>query len=131
MIGTAYIGILRYAGLRPQWQLLSTGVGTLLLLMFLPGGLAQLFYGARDAMLRAVAKRRDLVVPSLVADKRVDKATDNEKVKLEARSDRSLGSINLARYAAPDTKTITCPTCSEILTLPAASAHDHLATVPA
>jgi hypothetical protein len=47
---------------------LASGFGVLVLLMFLPGGLAQVFYGARDGILRFVAERRKLVVPSLVAD---------------------------------------------------------------
>jgi hypothetical protein len=51
-------------------QQLASGVGVLLLLWLLPGGLAQVFYSTRDAMLRAIAHRRGIVVPSLVADVR-------------------------------------------------------------
>jgi hypothetical protein len=43
----------------------------LFLLLVFPGGLGQIFYGLRDRYLRWVAARRGLLVPSLVADKRV------------------------------------------------------------
>ena len=38
----------------------------------LPGGIGAGFADARDAALRWVAKRRDLLVPSLVADRSAD-----------------------------------------------------------
>jgi hypothetical protein len=40
--------------------------------MFLPEGLGGLVYGVRDSMLRRVAIRRNILVPSLLADMRVD-----------------------------------------------------------
>jgi hypothetical protein len=36
----------------------------------LPGGLGQLVFNLRDRLLRRVAERRGILVPSLVADKR-------------------------------------------------------------
>ena len=53
-------------------RLSLTGGGLLLILYFLPGGLWQYAQRLRDAWLRAVADRRGLLVPSLVADRRVD-----------------------------------------------------------
>ena len=53
-------------------QQAMTGAGLLFILYFLPGGLWQLVHRVRDAYLRWVANRHGLVVPSLVADKRVD-----------------------------------------------------------
>ena len=47
--------------------------------MVSPGGLAQIFYTLRDNLLRKVADRRGIVVPSLVADRRVE-----EKIELGA-----------------------------------------------
>jgi branched-chain amino acid transport system permease protein len=70
MLGTLYIGVLRYGGVSEQYQALASGVGVLLLLYFLPGGLAQAMYGARDNFLRRVAQRRGIAVPSLIADGR-------------------------------------------------------------
>jgi hypothetical protein len=46
----------------------------LAVLYFLPGGLGQLVYSARDALLRRVAARRGILVPSLLADRRETEA---------------------------------------------------------
>jgi branched-chain amino acid transport system permease protein len=48
----------------------TTGVGLLVILLFLPGGFGQVYYGLRDRILRAIADRRGIHVPSLVADLR-------------------------------------------------------------
>ncbi len=48
-----------------------SGAGLLWILYFLPGGLWQFVQRRRDVLLRRVAARHDLLVPSLVADKRV------------------------------------------------------------
>lgn len=54
--------------LEMPWSLLATGLGMLVLLMIVPGGLGQLAYGWRDGVLRWIAARRGIIVPSLVAD---------------------------------------------------------------
>jgi ABC-type branched-subunit amino acid transport system ATPase component/ABC-type branched-subunit amino acid transport system permease subunit len=46
----------------------GSGVGLIVVLMFLPGGLGSLMYRVRDSYLRLVASRRGIIVPSLVAD---------------------------------------------------------------
>jgi branched-chain amino acid transport system permease protein len=51
-----------------QWQALASAVGVLLVLMIVPGGLSDVAYRLRDAWLRALATRRGLLVPSLLAD---------------------------------------------------------------
>jgi branched-chain amino acid transport system permease protein len=53
-----------------------TGAGLLVVLLFLPGGLGQLYFTQRDRYLRWVANRHDILVPSLVADKRVEDGED-------------------------------------------------------
>jgi branched-chain amino acid transport system permease protein len=53
-----------------------TGAGLLVVLLFLPGGLGQLYFNLRDRYLRWVANRRNILVPSLVADKRVESGDD-------------------------------------------------------
>jgi branched-chain amino acid transport system permease protein len=58
--------------LPPEWELLASGIGILVLLMFAPEGLGGLVYAGRDRFLRWVAKRNDLYVPSLLADVRLD-----------------------------------------------------------
>ncbi|MHB1711159.1 MAG: ATP-binding cassette domain-containing protein, partial [Acidimicrobiales bacterium] len=61
----------------PQYQLLITGTGLLVVLMILPGGLGAGIQYVRDRVLRVVAERRHLLVPSLVADRRVVSADDS------------------------------------------------------
>jgi branched-chain amino acid transport system permease protein len=51
-------------------RLLINGVGMLWVLALFPGGLGQLLFSLRDRVLRIVAERRGILVPSLVADKR-------------------------------------------------------------
>jgi branched-chain amino acid transport system permease protein len=53
-------------------RLLITGTGLLVVLYALPGGFGQVIMTVRDRYLRWVAKRRDILVPSLVADRRAD-----------------------------------------------------------
>jgi branched-chain amino acid transport system permease protein len=70
----AIAGVLSFK-LLEQWQALDefrlfvTGAGLLVVLFFLPGGIGQLLFDARDRYLRWVANRRGILVPSLVADK--------------------------------------------------------------
>ena len=62
--------------------LLTTGVGLLVVLLFLPGGFSQLYYDGRDRLLRRVAARRGLRVPSLIADGRDPEADDASPVEV-------------------------------------------------
>jgi branched-chain amino acid transport system permease protein len=71
LLGAVYVYGAQYF-LPGQWQFLATGAGLLLILMVLPGGIGAVLYDIRDWLLRQVAKRRKLVVPSLVADVRVE-----------------------------------------------------------
>jgi branched-chain amino acid transport system permease protein len=73
LLGAIYVRGTQYF-LPARAQLLVTGAGLLLLLMFFPGGLGQLLYTARDNYLRWVAARRGLIVPSLLADRRQEDA---------------------------------------------------------
>ena len=57
-------------------RLAINGFGLLVVLYLLPGGLGQLLFNLRDRMLRRVAERRNILVPSLVADKRVEESED-------------------------------------------------------
>jgi branched-chain amino acid transport system permease protein len=65
--GATYVQGAQYF-LPPEWQFLASGAGLLLILLILPGGLGGLLGDLRQAALRWVARRRGLVVPSLVAD---------------------------------------------------------------
>ncbi|MFZ6003725.1 MAG: ABC transporter permease [Actinomycetota bacterium] len=55
-----------------EYRLVVTGVGLLVVLYAVPGGIGQVLFTVRDRYLRWVAVRRDILVPSLVADKRVE-----------------------------------------------------------
>jgi ABC-type branched-subunit amino acid transport system permease subunit len=81
ILGTVYIGALKYGDFSPQFQVLASGVGVLVLLIVLRGGLAGLVYGIRDGLLRTFADRRGIVVPSLLADSRLpDPKAEDEQV---------------------------------------------------
>ena len=54
----------------PGTRLLITGTGLLAVLLVVPGGLGQVAFNLRDRFLKLVAKRRGVLVPSLVADYR-------------------------------------------------------------
>ena len=65
----------------------------LFLLLFLPGGLIEGVYRVRDRLLRALANRRGIDVPSLVADRRVvpgeEPDADDVLLRAEALIDES------------------------------------------
>ena len=120
MLGAVWIGVLRYGGFSPQVQALASGVGVLLLLMVLPGGLAQAFYGIRDSLLRWVAERRGIVVPSLVAD---TQAPADVSVLLAEGRDKPV--LPTAMVSA-----VTCPVCGEAVAVADVVAHEHFEPVP-
>ena len=70
LMGVGLIEVLSYSF--PKYQLVFTGVGLLLVLLFLPGGLAEGVQSIRDRLLKVVAVRRQIEVPSLVADRKVE-----------------------------------------------------------
>lgn len=51
-----------------RWRLLPSAIGVLAVLLVVPGGLGNLLYRGRDALLRRLARARGIVVPSLLAD---------------------------------------------------------------
>ncbi len=51
-----------------KWRLLPSAIGVLVVLTVFPGGLGNLLFRGRDAGLRRIARRRGIVVPSLLAD---------------------------------------------------------------
>lgn len=68
MLGTVYLGLNRIFGGNPFLALILGPFGLLLLLYVNPGGLGAMVYGVRDSILRIVAQRRQIIVPSLFAD---------------------------------------------------------------
>ena len=80
-VGGALLGVfgLRLLqGVSDAYRLLVTGTGLLVILLVLPGGLGQAVVMVRDRLLRLVAERRGIVVPSLVADRRTDDHPEEE-----------------------------------------------------
>jgi branched-chain amino acid transport system permease protein len=101
---------------------LVTGPGLLLMLMFVPGGFAQVGFGLRDRFLRSVANRRGIHVPSLVADRRIETGEGEEHVLEEAEA-----SVEATEtFAVLGERHITCPVCGQQLLLDDAVDHEHL-----
>ncbi len=74
-VTSALIGIFTFKYLETitalgTYRVAVSGAALLLVLMFLPGGIGQVLFSWRDRLLRRVANRRGILVPSLVADKR-------------------------------------------------------------
>jgi branched-chain amino acid transport system permease protein len=74
LLGAGYLMLLNHSGFTKtaQAQFLASGVGLLFILMIFPAGLSGILYDGRDALLRRYAKARGIIVPSLLADVRVD-----------------------------------------------------------
>jgi branched-chain amino acid transport system permease protein len=78
-------------------EFITGPVGVIVVLLIVPGGLAQAFYMLRDNLLRKVADRRGILVPSLVADRRVTEqlevgvfqAAVEESAEIEANGPRA------------------------------------------
>ena len=79
--------------LDPPWDLLPSAVGVLLVLMIVPGGLANLMYRGRDAVLRRIAIRKGIVVSSLLADTAGDDAPEAIKVAMPDRPEGLDGAV--------------------------------------
>src|SRR5439155_1110588 len=63
LLGAVYIESTQYF-LTGSGRLLATGGGLLVILMVIPGGLGELLYAGRDRLLRLLAARKGLSVPS-------------------------------------------------------------------
>jgi branched-chain amino acid transport system permease protein len=123
ILGAVWVrGIPLLPGLRDinQIELLASGLGVLLLLNFLPGGLAEGMYRVRDHWLRRVAARRQILVPSLVADARIE----DEQVP---EPDLELAPA----VAEPIPEVIVCPACGARVPVTDAVHHEHFTADPA
>jgi branched-chain amino acid transport system permease protein len=89
VLGAAYVRGVQFF-LPPEWALLASGAGILFLLLFLPEGLGGVLYRLRDGYLRFVARRRGILVPSLVADRRVEA---DEESQAKVAIDTALGGL--------------------------------------
>ena len=107
-------------------ELLSTGVGLLFLLLFLPGGLIEGIYRIRDAFLRKVAARHGIHVPSLVADSRAeDEADPTPHVHGRPEEAHVPTEEELDAVEAALAEEIECPACGEHVRVADAMQHEH------
>jgi branched-chain amino acid transport system permease protein len=98
-------------------RLLTSGLGLLVLLLFSPGGLSELFYKNRDSFLRWTAKRNGIHVPSLVADSLVVETAETEHAITEAVEHEVTIPVDVIR----------CPECASLVALADVAAHEHFA----
>jgi branched-chain amino acid transport system permease protein len=68
LLGAVYFAVVDFFVHGVVGQLLASSIGVLVVLYLLPGGLGALAYQGRDAVLRRVAIRRRIWVPSLFSD---------------------------------------------------------------
>jgi branched-chain amino acid transport system permease protein len=136
ILGTLWIGALRYGNFNPSIQLLASGFGVLLLLWVFPGGLAQVFYGIRDAGLRWVADRQGIVVPSLVADTMTTSQDEPDVLEGAPVHDAfaplatgSVGAIRTAGNTNGHGAAVVCPVCQAAVPLDEVTDHEHFAVV--
>jgi len=102
--------------------LLVTGPGLIIVLMFLPGGFAEGLYRARDNLLRRVADRSGIHVPSLVADRRIE--LEEAEADIVIRAEEHVEEVDT--FAVLHGRSIVCPVCEAELGLEEAAEHDHL-----
>jgi branched-chain amino acid transport system permease protein len=101
--------------------LLLTGPLLVVNLYFYPGGSAEAGFQQRDMFLRWVARRKGILVPSLVADKRVE-----EEERRQADEIVEIAERHVEEVEAVGAGIIACPVCGERLDMQAAMEHEHL-----
>jgi hypothetical protein len=99
--------------------LLLTGPLLLINLYQYPGGTAEVLFERRDRFLRRLAAKYDILVPSLIADRRVE--DENLSGELITEAERHVDEAASVGEAA-----VVCPVCGEQLTLLQAPDHEHL-----
>lgn len=104
-ISGAFLGTFYFVGggiLFPGLLGILTGLGGLALMMAIPGGLAQIVFGMRDAVLRVIALRRHIIVPSLFADYSPDAWEKRLTPLAPTASSQGIGALRAdQRYALP------------------------------
>jgi hypothetical protein len=102
LLGMGFYAIVNFFfASNPLIQYLGAGLGAVLLMMVAPGGLAQLLYTARDSMLRRLAYRLRIPVPSLMGDKGAQLSVDKAVLE-ENRSMRRPGEAMPLSYKPRD-----------------------------
>jgi branched-chain amino acid transport system permease protein len=99
--GIQYFRNLFPDAIRNLLGLIAGPVGVIFVLMVLKGGLAQALYNLRDAFLRKVADRRGVIVPSLVADRRVEEQLEVAAFETSAAAAANGGKAPRSKRKAP------------------------------
>jgi hypothetical protein len=102
--------------------LLLTGPLLILNLYFYPGGTAENGFAQRDKFLRWVAAKHDILVPSLVADRRVEEEQEQSS-DIISRAGEHVQEVESFDVVGA---TVTCPVCGDTLPLEEAAEHEHL-----
>jgi branched-chain amino acid transport system permease protein len=71
LTGVVYMGVVHIFVTGTIGQLLASGLGVMLILLFYPSGLGGAVFALRDAWLRRVAMRQNIYVPSLMGNFRI------------------------------------------------------------
>lgn len=109
-------------------DLLVTAPGLIVILLFLPGGFAQLFYDSRDRWLRSLAAKHQIHVPSLVADSLTDGDTKNVEDHIMSLASEHAVHTDVGELGGA--QAITCPVCGMGLSVEQAIVHEHLQPTP-
>jgi branched-chain amino acid transport system permease protein len=104
-VGGALFGVFTFRSLSQilsgELRLLLPGLGVVVMLWMFPGGLAQIFYDGRDNVLRWLAQRRGILVPSLLEDKRVAEEEQSVLEELEESEEEDRFAAVLGKMHAP------------------------------
>ena len=109
LAGAVYFGIASNIFSGQVGQLLTSGLGVLVIMLFFPAGLGAIVYSVRDAWLRRIAQRYRLYVPSLAGDriKRGEEAlvpiaesVTDEPVPVRYRVDSRIGEFGRSQQLA-------------------------------
>ena len=124
VFGTVVLETIRVLGddVIDNISLLTTGPGLLLILLLLPGGFAEGLYRMRDSLLRTIANRNNIHVPSLVADRRIE-AIEADKDVITA-AEHSVEEVET--FDVIGERVVECPVCGEHLLPEEAPDHEHL-----
>ncbi len=102
LIGVAVVQTATYSF--PQYQQVIAGSGLLLVLLVLPGGIDEGLHRARDGLLRVVARRRHIPVPSLMGQREEGPSADQP----ETRPPLPMPTLPELRPAASATTMLHC-----------------------
>ena len=133
LLGAAFvIGVPLLPGLRDvkQIELLTSGLGLLFVLNFLPGGLAEGMFRVRDNFLRRVALKHNIHVPSLIADSLVEEEVHEAEEHAIAAAAITV-EIAEAVESGDLAHVIACPQCGALVPVSEAEHHEHFAVAGA